>query len=146
MYTALPAANTMSEFNIGEPAADGARVAVAATTLAGCDLVYFGVVRQIFGSLWWYPPLSGARSSRAYVVTAILFCAVIFGIVASLFEATTIGEAASVGVLLGILVFGVFNACALVLVDEWTMATAVLDLLYGVGTYAAASAAIWHLV
>ena len=136
----------MIEFDIGDPRSYGARVGIATATLFGCDLIYFGLVRLVFGTAWWYPPLSGRRCGRAYVLTAMAFCAVLFGVVASLFHPSTLNEAAAVGTLLGILVFGVFNACALVLVDEWRMTTAALDFLYGVGTYAAAGAASWHVL
>ena len=134
-------------FDINDPVEYGSRVAAASALLFSFDLFYFGIVRRLVGpSLWWYPELTGQRSGRAYILTAMLFCAFLFGIVASLFHPPTVGDAAVVGALLGILTFGVFNACALVLVDDWTPITACFDMLYGVGTYAGASAVIWHLL
>ena len=133
-------------FDIDDPFAYGSRVGVSTAVLVACDLFYFTAVRKLAGDRWWYPGLSDKRGGPAYVLTSIVFCAVLFGIVASLFICSTLAEAAAVGCLLGILVFGVFNACCLVLIDDWTMTTAAFDFFYGIVTYTGASAAIWHLL
>ena len=124
----------------------GARLGAGAGTLLAMDLFYFVVVSRLFGSLWWYPELPQRRNGRVYIFLAMVFCALLFGTVGALFRPADLGGAATVGCLLGVLVFGVFNACALVMLETWTLKTAFLDMLYGVGGYTAASCVMWHLL
>ena len=136
----------MTTFSTGDLYEYGARVGAGSGTLFLMDAVYFGVVSRLFGNTWWYPDLPSRRNGRVLVVVAMIFCAVLFGVVGALFRPGTLADAATVGCLLGILVFGVFNACALVMLETWTLKTAFLDTLYGVGGYTAASCVMWHLL
>ena len=125
------------DFSTGVPGY-GTKFIVGALVLLVCDGLWLKLATGTCCSV--YPIDKQTREeqehTRRRTVPAVLLSALVASLVTPIFRAETAGEAASLGALLGFLVFGIFNAVEWALWSKWTLGTCLIDVAYGVSVYA----------
>jgi len=125
------------DFSTGVPGY-GTKVIVSIVLLLVCDGVWLKLATGACCSV--YPIDEQSREEREHTkrrtIPAVLISAILVSLVTPIFRAEGTGEAASLGALLGFLVFGVFNAVEWALWSKWTLRTCLIDTVYGMAVYA----------
>ena len=77
-----------------------------------------------------------SEHTRRRTVPAVLISGCLASLITPVFVADTAAEAAALGSLLGLLVFGTFNVVEWALWSKWSVRTGLLDSAYGIVVYA----------
>lgn len=126
------------------------RIALAyagtAVTFVALDFLWLGVIAKGF----YQGQVGGLMAPSPNFVAAgalyLLYSAGLVGfVVLPALEATSLGRAAVVGALLGLVVYGVYDLTNLAVLKGWTVPVSVVDILWGAVVSAASASAGYAL-
>ncbi len=116
----------------------GTKFVISIVVLLVCDGVWLKLATGACCKV--YPLNQQTREEQEHTkrrtIPAVLVAAMLAALVTPIFRAETVGEGASLGAVLGFLVYGVFNAVEWALWSKWTVGTCIIDTAYGCAVYA----------
>jgi uncharacterized membrane protein len=120
----------------------GGKFIVALIVFIACDAVWLRLATGLCCEIYPIEDMSREQQehTRRRTVPAVVLNGLLASLITPIFVADTSAEAASLGALLGLLVFGCFNIVEYALWSKWTVTTALADTAYGAVVYALALA------
>ena len=116
----------------------GGKFLVGLTIFLACDAIWLRSATGNCCSIYPIDEMSREQQehTKRRTLPAVFLNGVVAAFITPIFVADSPAEAASLGALLGLFVFGTFNIVEYALWSKWTVRTGVADTLYGITCYA----------